>query len=128
MSRFMLAIKNVLIKTDNNKLLVFDEIDSGVSGEIGYKVGQKLAVLSKNYQVLCITHLPQVTALADKFIFIKKFVEQNETKSVASYLDDEELTKYLVTLFGSKESEAGLIHANELLESSREFKSMLNKL
>ncbi|MBO5884178.1 MAG: DNA repair protein RecN, partial [Clostridia bacterium] len=128
MSRFMLAIKNVFAATDDVELLVFDEIDSGVSGEIGYKVGQKLAVLSKKYQIICITHLPQVTALADCFINIKKYTENNHTKSVASYLDNEQLIEYLTSLFGSNKSQAGLLHAQELLDMATTYKSELNKL
>lgn len=128
MSRFMLAIKNVFASTDDVGLLVFDEIDSGVSGEIGYKVGQKLAMLSKKYQIICITHLPQVTALADCFINIKKFTENNHTKSVASYLDEEQLVEYLTSLFGSNKSQAGLIHAKELLDKAVAYKQELNKL
>lgn len=127
MSRFMLALKNVFNKSEDVSLLVFDEIDSGVSGEIGLKVGQKLALLSKKYQVLCITHLAQVTALADKFIFIKKYVENNVTKSVATYLDDKEILVYLSSLFGSVTSDVSIMHAQELLNLAKEYKNSLNK-
>lgn len=127
LSRFMLAIKNVFASCEDTNLLIFDEIDSGVSGEVGYLVGQKLAILSKTYQIICITHLPQVTALADNYIYISKQVEGEHTKSVASYLTTEQLASYLVTLFGSKESTAGLEHAKELITSARKFKENLNK-
>ena len=126
MSRFMLAVKSVLNNQQNN-LCVFDEIDSGVSGEIGYKVGQKLYKLSKDYQVLCITHLPQVIALADKHILITKQVENNMTKSVASDIDKNDLVEYLSSLFGSYTSDAGLKHAEELLSQANNFKLSLNK-
>lgn len=127
MSRFMLAIKSVLNASDEAQLLIFDEIDSGVSGEIGYKVGQKLCKLSKDYQILCITHLPQVTVLADKHIFISKSVEAGATKSMASYLDEKQLLSYITSLFGSYESEAGLNHAKELLTLAQNYKASLNK-
>lgn len=127
LSRFMLAIKNVFASCEDTNLLIFDEIDSGVSGEVGYLVGQKLAILSKTYQIICITHLPQVTALADNYIYISKQVEGEHTKSVASYLTTEQLASYLVTLFGSKESTAGLEHAKELITSAQKFKENLNK-
>ena len=126
MSRFMLAVKSVLNSHDNN-LCIFDEIDSGVSGEIGYKVGQKLYKLSKNYQVICITHLPQVTALADKCTLITKVVDDNSTKSVASEINESELIEYLSSLFGSYKSDAGLKHAQELLSQAKDFKLSLNK-
>lgn len=127
MSRFMLALKNVFNQSDDVSLLVFDEIDSGVSGEIGLKVGQKLALLSKNYQILCITHLAQVTALADKFIYIKKFVENNVTKSVATYLDEKQLLVYLSSLYGSITSDISIMHAQELLNLAKDYKNTLNK-
>ncbi len=127
MSRFMLAIKNVFAQENDVSILVFDEIDSGVSGEIGYKVGQKLATLSKNYQIICITHLAQVTALADKHIFISKVVSNNQTKSVATYLNENQLLEYLSILFGSKSSEIGLMHSKELLNMATEYKQSLNK-
>ena len=127
LSRFMLAIKNVFASFEQSNLLIFDEIDSGVSGEIGYLVGQKLAILSKKFQIICITHLPQVTCLADKYIYIQKNVSGNHTTSVAKYLDENELASYLVSLFGAKESEAGLLHANELIEMAKTFKTSLNK-
>ncbi len=127
MSRFMLAIKNVFAQENEVSILVFDEIDSGVSGEIGYKVGQKLAMLSKKYQIICITHLAQVTALADRHIFISKVVENNQTKSIARYFDESQLLEYLSTLFGSKSSEIGLMHSKELLNMANEYKQSLNK-
>lgn len=127
MSRFMLALKNVFASTEDVELIIFDEIDSGVSGEIGYKVGQKLATLSNKYQIICITHLPQVTALADCYIYIKKFTENGHTKSVASYLNDEQVIEYLSSLFGSNKSEAGMLHAKELLDRAKSFKHELNK-
>ncbi len=127
LSRFMLAVKNVFASCDDANLLIFDEIDSGVSGEVGYLVGQKLSMLSRTHQIICITHLPQVTALADKYIYISKQVEGEHTKSVASYLTTDQLASYLVTLFGSKESTAGLEHAKELIESAQKFKTNLNK-
>lgn len=127
LSRFMLAIKNVFASSEQSNLLIFDEIDSGVSGEIGYLVGQKLAILSQKFQIICITHLPQVTCLADKFIYIQKQIQEGHTTSNAKYLDEKELASYLITLFGAKESEVGLLHANELISMAKSFKSKLNK-
>lgn len=127
LSRFMLAIKNVFASSEQSNLLIFDEIDSGVSGEIGYLVGQKLAILSQKFQIICITHLPQVTCLADKFIYIQKQTNEGHTTSNAKYLNEGELASYLVTLFGAKQSEVGLLHANELISMAKSFKNKLNK-
>ncbi len=125
MSRFMLALKNVLCSKEEGTL-IFDEIDSGVSGEIGYKVGQKLYLLSKNTQVICITHLPQVTALADRCLLMSKSVINNITVSSSKVLNEEDLIEYLASLFGSYQSEAAITHAKELLAQAKAFKLNLN--
>lgn len=127
MSRFMLAIKTVLGTKDDVKTLVFDEIDSGVSGEVGYKVGEKLYSLSTSSQVICITHLPQVTALADRHIYIHKEVENGKTKSCAKVLEKDDLIKYLSTLLGGYDSETSKLHAKELLDLASAKKGDLNK-
>ena len=127
MSRFMLALKTVLGTKDDPKTLVFDEIDSGVSGEIGYKVGEKLYSLSLSSQILCITHLPQVTALADNHILVYKNVVDGKTISEIKTLSKEELVKYLSTLLGGYDSETSKLHAEELLEMAKHRKLDLNK-
>ena len=127
MSRFMLALKTVLGTKDDPKTLVFDEIDSGVSGEIGYKVGEKLYSLSLSSQILCITHLPQVTALADNHILVYKNVVDGKTISEIKILSKEELVKYLSTLLGGYDSETSKLHAEELLEMAKHRKLDLNK-
>lgn len=127
MSRFMLALKTVLGTKDDPKTLVFDEIDSGVSGEIGYKVGEKLYSLSLSSQILCITHLPQVTALADNHILVYKNVVDGKTISEIKILSKEELVKYLSTLLGGYDSETSKLHAEELLEMTKHRKLDLNK-
>lgn len=109
------------------KTLVFDEIDTGVSGEIGYKVGEKLYTLSTSSQILCITHLPQVTALADKHIFVYKKVIDDKTYSEAKYLSKPELINYLSTLLGGYDSKTSKLHAEELLTLANNKKQDLNK-
>lgn len=126
MSRFMLAIKNVFAESNEVKLLIFDEVDNGVSGEIGYKVGQKIAKLAKKYQIICITHLAQVTALADNFIYIQKIINEGKTNSVAQYLNDEQILEYLASLFATKSSQIGLLHAKELVTMANDYKQSLN--
>ncbi len=127
MSRFMLALRTVLGTKDSKKTLVFDEIDTGVSGEIGYKVGEKLYTLSTSSQILCITHLPQVTALADKHIFVYKKVIDDKTYSEAKYLSKSELINYLSTLLGGYDSKTSKLHAEELLTLANNKKRDLNK-
>ena len=84
-SRFMLALKNILADVDNISLMVFDEIDTGISGEMGYKVACKLANISRSHQVISVSHLPQICAMADKNIFVKKETINNST--VVSVID-----------------------------------------
>ena len=127
MSRFMLALRTVLGTKDSKKTLVFDEIDTGVSGEIGYKVGEKLYTLSTSSQILCITHLPQVTALADKHIFVYKKVIDDKTYSEAKHLSKSELINYLSTLLGGYDSKTSKLHAEELLTLANNKKHDLNK-
>lgn len=127
LSRFMLAIKTVLGSKDDVKTLVFDEIDSGVSGEIGYKVGEKLYALSLSSQIICITHLPQVTALADNHIFVYKKVIDGKTFSEIKVLSNDDLIKYLSTLLGGYNSETSKLHAEELLNLAKNKKLDLNK-
>ena len=123
MSRFMLALKTVLRHKNDVATLIFDEIDSGVSGEIGFKVGCKLDSLANYTQIICITHLPQVTALADRFIYVYKEVENDITVSHVKYLDDEQIISYLSTLLGGYDSQTSKMHAKELLEKSRKQKT-----
>ncbi len=122
MSRFMLALKNVFAKSFNTSTLVFDEVDTGISGEIGQKVAEQLAVLSKNFQLICITHLCQVTAMADNYVFVKKEVANNETFTKVSYLEGEELIKYIAIVSGAQPTEVALKFARELKSNANQFK------
>lgn len=79
LSRIMLALKNVFAEKDQVPTLVFDEIDAGVSGVAAQRVGEKLAVLSRTKQVLCVTHLPQIAALADRQLLVEKQEENGRT-------------------------------------------------
>ena len=125
MSRFMLALKNVFAKCFNTSTLVFDEIDSGISGEIGQRVAERLAVLSKYSQLICITHLCQVTAMADNYIFVKKYVENNETYTKISYLNDEDIIKYIAIVSGAQPTDVALQFAKELKNKAEHFKQSI---
>ena len=122
MSRFMLAVKNVLNSKDTISTLVFDEIDSGISGEIGSMVAQRIAKLSKSYQILCITHLQQVTAMADNFILIKKHTIDGQTESFGTSIVGEEIINYIATLSGQGTTKTSIANAKELLSWAKQFK------
>ncbi len=125
-SRFMLALKNILADVDNIDLMVFDEIDTGISGEMGYKVACKLANISRNHQVISVSHLPQICAMADKNIYVsKKVVEDNTVVSVQE-LDGIDVFKEIARLSGgAQNSQVSLSHAKELKERCNEYKAQI---
>lgn len=123
LSRFMLAFKNILVGEDSVQLLVFDEIDSGISGETASVVAQKLGSLSKHFQILCITHLPQVASMADHYYFVKKMVEGNATFTKVELLSKEREIQEIARLTGVTLSDNALRHAKDLKEWSNQFKS-----
>ena len=117
LSRIMLAIKSVLSASENSKVLVFDEIDTGVSGSAAQKIGEKLRAISSDNQVICITHLPQIAALAKNHYLIEKSVDNGRTKTSVTLLEGEERVKELArTLGGAKVSDITLANARELLK------------
>ena len=81
LSRIMLAIKSVFAEKDHIETLIFDEIDTGISGQTAMKVAEKMAKISRNHQVICISHLSQIAAMADSHYLIKKTADENSTKS-----------------------------------------------
>jgi len=122
LSRVMLAIKTVLAGKDAIDTLIFDEIDAGISGKTAWKVAGQLNVLSKAHQVICITHLPQIAAMADAHFIIEKS-STNESTFTQIYLADETQEEAeLARLLGSDElTEAALSNAREL-RNSAEFR------
>lgn len=114
-SRFMLALKNILAENDNISSMVFDEIDTGISGDMGYKVACKLANIAKNHQVMSVSHLPQICAMADNNIKIAKEVVDFNTVVYATCLDEEGCLDEISRLSGGVEkSNASIGHAKEL--------------
>ena len=106
-------------------MLIFDEVDTGISGEIGQKVAERLAVLSKKYQLICITHLCQVTAMADNYIFVRKNVVDGQTYTEISYLEGDDLIKYIAVVSGATPTEVALKFAKELKTKADTFKKNL---
>jgi len=124
LSRIMLSIKTVLADTEGVSTLIFDEIDSGISGRTAEKVGEKLQKIAKNHQVILITHLPQIAAKADHHFLIEKTVENGVTHTKIHPLTEKESIEELARLLGGDEiSEASLENARELKAKSKAKKT-----
>ena len=119
-SRIMLAIKSVLKKSDPVETLIFDEIDSGISGQAAEKVALSLEALAKNKQVLCITHLPQIASRAHHHMHISKKINNNQTDVVLNYLKEEEKLEAIAGLFsGENISVESISTVKEFREKAR---------
>lgn len=120
MSRIMLAFKRILADYDNIPTLIFDEIDTGISGRTGQVVGEKMKMISKNHQVICISHLPQIAALADTHFLIDKETVDDKTTTIVRKLEDEERIDELSRLLGGVDlTDTTKLHAKEMLEMSK---------
>ena len=127
LSRIMLSIKTVLADTDGVSTLIFDEIDTGISGRTAEKVGEKLQKIAKNHQVILITHLPQIAAKADHHFLIEKTVEDGATHTRIHPLEEKESIEELARLLGGDEiSEASLENARELKAKSKVKKAKVS--
>jgi DNA repair protein RecN (Recombination protein N) len=123
MSRIMLALKTVLVSADNIDTMIFDEIDAGISGRTAQALSEKLSVVARNKQVICITHLPQVAAMADKHFLIEKSVVGNKTVSSITKMDEEERINELARMLsGSTVSPAVLANARDMIDYAQRFK------
>ncbi|MGN0298447.1 MAG: DNA repair protein RecN [Lachnospiraceae bacterium] len=126
MSRIMLAIKTVLADTDEIETLIFDEIDTGISGRTAQKVSEKLAVMGKNHQVICISHLPQIVSMADYHLLIEKGVKENHTLTSVFPLSKEESVRELARLLGGSEiTENTLKNAEEMKRMAEQKKNVV---
>lgn len=124
LSRIMLAIKTVLAHRDSIDTLIFDEIDAGISGKTAWKVADKLGKLGKSHQVICITHLPQIAAMADEHFEIAKSATEDSTVTKITKLSEEEALKELARLLGSDTlSQAALVNAKEMKQQAALQKS-----
>jgi len=117
MSRVMLAIKTALADEDEIPVLVFDEIDANVGGEVAHKVGEKMAWIGNKRQVVCITHLPQVAAAGHHHYYVSKEVRDGRTYSQISPIEGKGRVEEIARMLGGK-SDAALKHAKELLKGS----------
>ena len=126
LSRIMLALKNVLAEQDSVMTMVFDEVDTGVSGRAAQRVAEKLARLSRTRQVLCVTHLPQLTAMADVHFGVEKGEENGRTLTRVRELDRTARRAEIARMSGGDHpSETMLSGAEEMLSAAESFKNKL---
>ena len=120
MSRIMLAMKAALSDADRIETLIFDEIDTGISGMVANAVAKKMRALGRKHQVLCVTHLPQIAAHADVQYVAYKYSDAEKTHSVTRRLTEAERPKEIARIMGSDENDtAAMKHAKQLLESAK---------
>ncbi|MCI7131728.1 MAG: DNA repair protein RecN [Lachnospiraceae bacterium] len=118
LSRIMLALKSVLAENDEIDTLIFDEIDTGISGRTAQMVSQKLHMIAQKHQVICITHLPQIAAMADAHFYIEKNVIDASTVTHLTLLDEEQSVAELGRMLG------GVAVTDKVIESAREMKKL----
>lgn len=121
-SRLMLALKTILAHADATPTLIFDEIDAGISGRSGQVVGEKLWQLTRNHQVVCVTHLPQIAAFADTHYNVNKQIFDNRTITVVNELRPEQRIREIAHIMGGSMSEFSLKSAQEMLDRSNLWK------
>lgn len=114
MSRIMLAIKSVLSDIDKVPVLIFDEIDTGISGKAAKAVGAKIKNIAKKHQVLCVTHLASIAAKGDYNYYISKKVEENRTKTQVKQLNEQETIEEIARIASGDITEVTIEHAMEL--------------
>lgn len=122
MSRVMLALKTVLADVDNIETFIFDEIDTGISGRAAQKVAEKMLIVAKKHQILCITHLPQIAAMADYNFVIEKIVENYTAKTIILELSPDKVYNEIAGLIG------GTAITNVTVDAAKEMKILANKL
>ena len=122
LSRIMLAIKSVLADKDETETLIFDAIDVGISGRTAQKVSEKMRLIGKKHQVICITHLAQIAAMADTHFAIEKRTEEGRTSTSIYRLDEESSVRELARILGGAEI------TDTVLENAREMKMLAGRL
>lgn len=116
-SRIMLALKSILSEVDQVPTLIFDEIDNGVGARLGEVIAQKLKVLSKKRQVICVTHLPQIACRAGRHFYIEKYILNNQTGIRLKEMEGKERVKEIARMLdGSQMSEITIQHAQKMLD------------
>lgn len=126
MSRFMLAIKTQTAKYNDISTFIFDEIDAGISGATARVVAEKFAKISKSVQIIAISHLPQISSMADNNLLISKIENENTTvTSVKSLTIDEKVSEIIRLIGGETDSDSAILHAQELISQAENFKKSI---
>jgi DNA repair protein RecN (Recombination protein N) len=127
-SRIMLALKKALVAGANTCILVFDEIDSGISGRVATMVGKKMQDLAADFQIVCISHLPQVASFADTHLLVHKFGNKDRTESTISVLSSEQSTREIARLLsGDQVDDLSLANAESLQAKAKRKDISLEK-
>lgn len=125
-SRFMLALKSVIAKTDNMPTMIFDEIDTGISGQTSEAVAKQMAVIGKDHQVIVVTHSHQIASMADANFLIKKQENNGRTNTVVEMLDYKQKVREIARfLSGENISDLALSNAEELIKSQELYKKLI---
>lgn len=128
LARIMLALKSILADVDNIDSLIFDEIDTGISGRTAQIVAEKMSLLSRTYQIICITHLPQIASMADAHYLIEKQTNENKTITNIYPLNNMGKVKELARMLGGATlTKLTLNHAQEMLEMAKKIKKNFQK-
>jgi DNA repair protein RecN (Recombination protein N) len=122
LSRIMLALKTVLASRDKIPTMIFDEIDTGISGKTAQLVAERMKELSRCHQIICITHLPQIAAMADSHYLIQKSVVDEKTHTGITHLSEEDSVQELARMLSGSEI------TTAVLENARELKKMNRKI
>lgn len=123
LSRIMLALKTLFAKHQGVTSVIFDEVDTGVSGRVAQSIAEKIHMISRDSQVLCITHLPQVAAMADTHLLIEKQAQKTRTETKVTNLTTDEQTEEISRMITGREiTETAVEHAKELIDLANEYK------
>ncbi len=120
LSRIMLGIKSVLADNDDIETLIFDEIDTGISGRTAQKVSEQLSDIAKHHQIICITHLAQIAAMADQHFIIEKQTDGKSTETIIKELDDDKIIDELARIIG------GAAITERVIDNAKEMKELAN--
>lgn len=122
-ARIMLALKSILADADQIDSLIFDEIDAGISGRTAQVVAEKMAIISKSYQTICITHLPQIASMADTHFLIEKEIKNKQTYTDVKMLKNKGRIEELARMLGGATlTELTISHAKEMIDMAQEIK------
>jgi DNA repair protein RecN (Recombination protein N) len=124
LSRTMLALEAVLARADRVPTLIFDEVDAGIGGRVAAVVGETLLTSANGRQVLCVTHLGPIAALAQHHLLVTKSVRAGRTRAAVSVLTDDERVAEVARMLGGEAGGAARRHARELLEGRRKVRSV----